>query len=151
VEWPALQLLHGKPPWPDANRRAPGGGAAHAGLTGSGHDRAAKRLRDHYAARGGTPCAASSRAWPAGPASTWPPHQPTSPQPPGGPVRAHPREREVLALVADGRSNPQIAQALFISPKTAGIHVSNILAKLGVARRGEAAAVAHRGGLVDQG
>jgi DNA-binding NarL/FixJ family response regulator len=55
-----------------------------------------------------------------------------------------PREREVLALVADGRSNRQIAEALFISAKTASVHVSNILAKLGVANRGEAAAVAHR-------
>jgi DNA-binding NarL/FixJ family response regulator len=55
-----------------------------------------------------------------------------------------PREREVLALVADGRTNRQIAEALFISNKTASVHVSNILAKLGVANRGEAAAVAHR-------
>jgi DNA-binding CsgD family transcriptional regulator len=55
-----------------------------------------------------------------------------------------PREREVLALVADGRTNRQIAAALFISDKTASVHVSNILAKLGVANRGEAAAVAHR-------
>jgi DNA-binding CsgD family transcriptional regulator/tetratricopeptide (TPR) repeat protein len=55
-----------------------------------------------------------------------------------------PREREVLALVADGRTNRQIADALFISAKTASVHVSNILAKLGVANRGEAAAVAHR-------
>jgi DNA-binding NarL/FixJ family response regulator len=58
-----------------------------------------------------------------------------------------PREAEVLALVAVGRSNRQIAQALFISPKTASVHVSNILAKLGVATRVEAAAVAHRLGL----
>jgi DNA-binding CsgD family transcriptional regulator len=58
-----------------------------------------------------------------------------------------PREAEVLALVAAGRSNRQIAQALFISPKTAGVHVSNILAKLGVAGRVEAAAIAHRLGL----
>ncbi|MDF2744120.1 MAG: transcriptional regulator, LuxR family, partial [Actinomycetia bacterium] len=58
-----------------------------------------------------------------------------------------PREAEVLALVAAGRSNRQIAQALFISPKTVGVHVSNILAKLGVASRVEAAAVAHRLGL----
>ncbi len=50
-------------------------------------------------------------------------------------------------LVAAGRSNRQIAQALFISPKTASVHVSNILAKLGVATRIEAAAVAHRLGL----
>jgi DNA-binding NarL/FixJ family response regulator len=58
------------------------------------------------------------------------------------------REREVLALVAAGRSNGQIASALFISPKTASVHVSNILAKLGVAGRVEAAGVAHRLGLV---
>ena len=57
------------------------------------------------------------------------------------------REAEVLALVATGRSNRQIAQVLFISPKTASVHVSNILAKLGVAGRVEAAAVAHRLGL----
>ena len=57
------------------------------------------------------------------------------------------REREVLQLVADGRSNPQIAAELFISRKTASVHVSNILGKLGVASRGEAAAVAHRLGL----
>jgi ATP/maltotriose-dependent transcriptional regulator MalT len=58
-----------------------------------------------------------------------------------------PREVEVLALVAAGRSNRQIAQALYISPKTASVHVSNILAKLGVASRVEAAAIAHRLGL----
>jgi len=57
------------------------------------------------------------------------------------------REVEVLALVAAGRTNRQIGQALFIAPKTAGVHVSRILAKLGVAGRGEAAAVAHRLGL----
>ncbi|HEX6676979.1 MAG TPA: LuxR C-terminal-related transcriptional regulator [Actinomycetes bacterium] len=54
------------------------------------------------------------------------------------------RERDVLVLLAEGRTNRQIAGALFISPKTAGVHVSNILAKLGVANRVEAAAVAHR-------
>ncbi|MGH3311854.1 MAG: helix-turn-helix transcriptional regulator [Streptomyces sp.] len=54
------------------------------------------------------------------------------------------RERDVLGLVAAGRSNRQIAEQLFISPKTASVHVSNILAKLGVAGRGEAAAMAHR-------
>ena len=58
-----------------------------------------------------------------------------------------PREREVLALVADGRTNRQIAAELFISEKTASVHVSNILAKLGVGNRAEAAAVAHRVGL----
>jgi DNA-binding CsgD family transcriptional regulator len=58
------------------------------------------------------------------------------------------REREVLALVAAGRSNGQIATALFISPKTASVHVSNILRKVGAATRGEAGAIAHREGLV---
>jgi DNA-binding CsgD family transcriptional regulator len=58
-----------------------------------------------------------------------------------------PREREVLALVAAGRSNRQIAEELFISAKTASVHVSNILAKLGVANRAEAAVAAHRLGL----
>jgi DNA-binding CsgD family transcriptional regulator len=57
------------------------------------------------------------------------------------------REREVLLLLATGRSNPQIAGALFISPKTASVHVANILAKLGVDSRVEAAAVAHRLGV----
>jgi len=57
------------------------------------------------------------------------------------------REREVLALVAAGQTNRQIADALFISQSTAGVHVSNILGKLGVASRTEAAAVAVRLGL----
>ena len=57
------------------------------------------------------------------------------------------RETEVLALVAEGRTNRQIGQALFITPKTASLHVSRILAKLGVNGRGEAAAIAHRLGL----
>jgi DNA-binding CsgD family transcriptional regulator/tetratricopeptide (TPR) repeat protein len=54
------------------------------------------------------------------------------------------REREVLSLIAGGRSNAQIATELFISPKTASVHVSNILAKLGVTGRVEAAALVHR-------
>jgi DNA-binding CsgD family transcriptional regulator len=58
-----------------------------------------------------------------------------------------PRELEVLQLVAAGRSNGEIGNALFISTKTASVHVSNILAKLGVSGRGEAAALAHRVGL----
>ena len=49
--------------------------------------------------------------------------------------------------MAAGRTNGQIAAELFISRKTASVHVSNILAKLGVAGRVEAAAVAHRLGL----
>jgi DNA-binding NarL/FixJ family response regulator len=53
------------------------------------------------------------------------------------------RELDVLRLVAAGRSNREIAAELFISPKTASVHVSNILGKLGAASRGEAAARAH--------
>jgi DNA-binding NarL/FixJ family response regulator len=60
------------------------------------------------------------------------------------------REREVLALLAEGHSNRQIAEALFISENTAGVHVSNILGKLGVGTRTEAAAVAGRLGIFDQ-
>ena len=52
------------------------------------------------------------------------------------------RESEVLALLAEGRTNREIGEALFITEKTASVHVSNILAKLGVSNRGEAAAVA---------
>ena len=54
------------------------------------------------------------------------------------------RERDVLRGLTRGESNKQIAEQLFMSPKTASVHVSNILAKLGVSSRGEAAALAHR-------
>ena len=54
------------------------------------------------------------------------------------------QERTVLALIGEGLTNRQIAETLFISPKTAGLHVSNILGKLGVANRTQAAEVAHR-------
>ncbi len=57
------------------------------------------------------------------------------------------RELEVLRLVAAGRSNREIAAELFISAKTASVHVSNILAKLGVHTRVEAAAIAHQAGV----
>lgn len=59
-----------------------------------------------------------------------------------------PREREVLALLAEGLSDKEIADALFISPRTAMTHVGNILAKLGVNKRTLAASVAVRKGLV---
>jgi DNA-binding NarL/FixJ family response regulator len=57
------------------------------------------------------------------------------------------REREVLALVAQGLSNQQIADALVISERTARTHVSNILGKLGVASRTQAALLAIREGI----
>jgi DNA-binding CsgD family transcriptional regulator/tetratricopeptide (TPR) repeat protein len=77
----------------------------------------------------------------------------TSPEAPPSPAASlglTRREVEVLALVAEGRTNRQIGQALYITPRTASVHVSRILAKLGVAGRGEAAAVAHRLGLDKQ-
>jgi DNA-binding CsgD family transcriptional regulator len=68
--------------------------------------------------------------------------------PPGAGTSLTPREREVLALVAEGRSNGEVARELFISVKTVSVHVSNILAKLGAAGRTEAAAIARRDGLL---
>ncbi len=57
------------------------------------------------------------------------------------------REVEVLRLLAAGHSNREIGTALFIAPKTASVHVSNILGKLGASSRTEAAAIAHSNGL----
>jgi DNA-binding CsgD family transcriptional regulator len=59
-----------------------------------------------------------------------------------------PREREVLALVAAGRTNRQIGAELYISEKTASVHISNILAKLGASGRTEAVALAAARGLL---
>jgi DNA-binding CsgD family transcriptional regulator len=59
------------------------------------------------------------------------------------------REREVAALLADGLTNGQLAERLFISPKTAAVHVSNILAKLGLSSRAEIAAWAVRHGIAE--
>lgn len=59
------------------------------------------------------------------------------------------REREVLALVAEGADNDAIAQALVISPQTARTHIQNVLGKLGVHSRLEAAALARQNGLVE--
>jgi DNA-binding CsgD family transcriptional regulator len=60
------------------------------------------------------------------------------------------REYDVLRVVAAGKSNREIAAELFISPRTVGIHLSRLLTKLGAATRTEAAAVAHRNGLLEQ-
>jgi DNA-binding CsgD family transcriptional regulator len=63
---------------------------------------------------------------------------------PAGRLGLTPREQEVLRHLVEGRTNRQIARALFISEKTASVHVSNIMSKLGATNRSEAAAIAHR-------
>jgi DNA-binding CsgD family transcriptional regulator len=65
-------------------------------------------------------------------------------EPEADPFGLTPRERQVLALVAEGATNRQIGAALFMAEKTASVHVSRILAKLGVQSRTQAAAMAHR-------
>jgi DNA-binding NarL/FixJ family response regulator len=67
---------------------------------------------------------------------------------PSRPFGLSARELEVLERVASGHTNRRIADDLFITESTAGVHVSNILAKLGVTTRTEAAAVAIRAGMV---
>jgi DNA-binding CsgD family transcriptional regulator len=59
------------------------------------------------------------------------------------------RERDVLTLLTRGHTNAQIGAALFMSPKTASVHVSHILRKLGVTGRVQAATLAERGGMLD--
>ena len=71
-----------------------------------------------------------------------PPREREDPDAPTG------RELEVLELLAEGHTNPQIAERLFLSPKTVGIHVSRLLQKLGAHTRGEAVAIARRRGLI---
>jgi DNA-binding NarL/FixJ family response regulator len=66
-----------------------------------------------------------------------------------GPDALTPREREVVELLAEGLTNAEVAARLYISPKTAAVHVSNILAKLGMASRSEVAAFAVREGLAN--
>jgi DNA-binding CsgD family transcriptional regulator len=83
-----------------------------------------------------------------GAAATGPGGEPASNEPDPGSLTA--RELDVLRLVAAGRTNRQIGAELFISEKTASVHVSRILAKLGVSTRGEAGAVAHLRGLAGE-
>lgn len=78
--------------------------------------------------------------------SLGPDPSPDAPSGPGAadPLGLTPRERQVLAILTTGATNRRIARTLFISERTASVHVSNILAKLGVANRTEAARIALR-------
>jgi DNA-binding CsgD family transcriptional regulator len=67
---------------------------------------------------------------------------------PHAPYGLTPRETAVLRLVADGLTNTQIGNRLFMSNKTASVHVTHILSKLGVRNRTQAAALAQRAGLI---
>jgi DNA-binding NarL/FixJ family response regulator len=71
------------------------------------------------------------------------------PAPAGGPAGLTARELEVLSLVARGLTNRDVGKALFVTEKTASAHVSSILSKLSARSRVEAAATAHRLGLVE--
>ena len=72
-----------------------------------------------------------------------------TPEPAIDPYGLTTREREVLDLVAQGRTNREIGDTLFISEKTASVHVTHILGKFGVSSRVEAALLAARAGMVD--
>jgi DNA-binding NarL/FixJ family response regulator len=77
------------------------------------------------------------------------------PVPRDEPAATHPfgltdRELDVLRLLGQGKTNPEIAVALFISPRTAGVHVTHILRKLDATTRVQAATIADRAGLLVQ-
>ena len=122
-------------------------GSAHVGLAASllatgnrdeaaGHLVQAQELLASSPANGSTSCAPSRPGWA------------TPPRPTGGAGSTElAREREVATLLAEGLTNGELATRLFISPKTASVHVSNILAKLGMTSRAEIAAYAVRSGL----
>jgi DNA-binding CsgD family transcriptional regulator len=109
-------------------------------LRATGHSAEARALadaaRDAARALGAEPLLAELR-------QTWEPRRRESRE-----AALTSRETEILGLVAQGRSNGEIARQLFISAKTVSVHVSNILAKLGAGGRTEAAAIARRDGLL---
>ena len=109
--------------------------------------------------RGGRTGSGGSRDWTGAAVGPGHPEQPSAlvrgfvgePAPRrADPFGLSPREKEVLLLIAQGRTNREIGERLFISQKTVGVHVGNILAKLDVSGRVEAAAVAIRLGLTDR-
>ncbi|HEX3200353.1 MAG TPA: response regulator transcription factor, partial [Actinomycetes bacterium] len=107
----------------------------------AGHARRAARLLDRWPGWRRDEAAALLRRLGHGP----------TPTPPADPTPLTPREREVATLLAEGLSNGEIARRLYISTKTASVHVSNILAKLNMTSRTEVATWAVRTGLVPPG
>ncbi len=137
IRW--AEALQGSPGGRDAAGRALDDALARAGAIGS--DLLAAYVR-RVARRAGIPLgSAGATGAPAAGGGAWAERVGT------GPAPLTRREVEVLELVADGASNRQIGALLYISTKTASVHVSRILAKLGAATRTEAADVAHRLGL----
>jgi len=93
-------------------------------------------------AQAATPVPEPTSTGPVTPPATGPPHPPAGPPPELSELTN--REHEVLAEIAEGRTNREIAQRLFISEKTVGVHVSHILAKTGVRTRVQASALLYR-------
>jgi ATP/maltotriose-dependent transcriptional regulator MalT len=127
-----------------ADGAGPGGTASAAGSPagrGSGSANVAARAGG-AAGAGATAAGAATGEGPDAPAA--------GPTPVEDPFGLTPRERQVLALVAEGATNREVGAQLFMAEKTASVHVSRILAKLGVRSRTEAAAVAHRLGLAGE-
>ena len=130
---------------------AAGRGAGRGGTAGRGRAGVVARAGRRGRAGRGAAGHRAARSWPPGPARRGSRAAASGGGPGGGPADVLAgltgREREVLRLLVAGRSNREIAAALFIAPKTASVHVSNILAKLDAASRGEAAAIAAAAGL----
>ena len=129
-----------RPPFETARSRARLAAVLRAAGPPAEAGRRVAAARGASAAGGRAPAARAARV--GGPA----PGRSAAAEAAGGDEALTAREQEVLALVAQGRSNREIAGRLFISAKTVSVHVSNILAKLGAASRTEAVAVARRRG-----
>ena len=129
-------------------------GRGAAGRRAAGRRRRPARCAPPRPPPAGTPpCWPRSAPWPNGPGSRCDPAAAGEPQapPPAQPLTRYgltDRELTVLRLLAAGRTNPQIGAELYISTSTASVHVSNILRKLGVSSRVQAAATAERAGLL---
>lgn len=138
----AIQLSHLAPAWPErrmheqaaAQARATLGEPAFAAAAKAGRELPRDEVLDLVEA---VLAAAEATGVPT-----------TSTEAVDGPSALTLREREVLALLVEGRTNTEIGERLFISHRTAQTHVTNILGKLGVTTRTEAAAHAVRDGLV---